>query len=577
MEGEKMAKANVMIVEDESIVSMAIGEKLNKLGYDVVAAISSGDEAIKAAEELKPDLVLMDISLDREMDGIDAANRIHRNFNIPVIYLTAYTDDRTVDRAKLTNPSGYLVKPCSERDMKIALEIALHRDSESQGMEEGDHLFRRLFESAHDWVFAKDTQGKYLYMNRAMKDDLGISEIRDPALMDNDLFPEDMAAQFEDLDQRALMGATVETRHGMELRGTYIQMDMMRAALRSESGEVEGLCGIGRIVPDTGSLSSDVNSPEEWCSESMVMAMERIRMAASSDLPCLIIGEPGVGKSHYAEYIFRNSQRDSKTFKTIDCHGVDPAQLEKDIFGEESGNEIQMGALESSKGGVCHLKQIESMPMNVQTRLLEYLKTSEIGSAKASEPVNADVRILASGSEDLQTLVAEGKFNKDLFYGLSFNIIRIPPLRERAADLPILCRKLIAATRGRLGLDSRQDIGESMIKALAERNWPGNLRELRGFIEKVALIGQADVTGSEGALISDTAPSRIPADVLLTVDLSDDTSLPDLVAELKRKLIIAGLDRTNGSVTQAARLLGVSRDSFNYMIKALGITRKKPH
>lgn len=124
-----MSKARVLIVEDEAVVSMALEEKLQKLGYDVVGTMESGPDAIKAVEDLKPDIALMDIRLEGHMDGVEAATIINREFRIPVIYLTAHTDSKTLDRAKITSPAGYLVKPCSERDINIALEIALHKKS----------------------------------------------------------------------------------------------------------------------------------------------------------------------------------------------------------------------------------------------------------------------------------------------------------------------------------------------------------------------------------------------------------------------------------------------------------------
>ncbi len=116
-----------MIVEDEWIVAEDIKMILGRLGYTETSISSSGDEAIKNAEKDKPDLVLMDIVLEGEMDGIEAANEIRKLFNIPIIYLTAYADEKILERAKITEPSGYIVKPFIDEDLKIAIEIALYK------------------------------------------------------------------------------------------------------------------------------------------------------------------------------------------------------------------------------------------------------------------------------------------------------------------------------------------------------------------------------------------------------------------------------------------------------------------
>ncbi len=122
-----MAKSKIMIVEDEWITADDIKTSLQSLGYTVTSMVSSGKEAIQKAEEDRPDLVLMDIVLKGEMDGIEAANQIRSCYNIPIIYLTAYADEKILERAKITEPFGYIVKPFLNEDLKIAIEIALYK------------------------------------------------------------------------------------------------------------------------------------------------------------------------------------------------------------------------------------------------------------------------------------------------------------------------------------------------------------------------------------------------------------------------------------------------------------------
>ncbi|MBD1877396.1 ATP-binding protein [Coleofasciculus sp. FACHB-T130] len=122
-----MAKEKILVVEDERIVAKDIVKSLQRLGYNVVASVASGEEAIQKVLEIQPDLVLMDIMLKGQLDGIETTEKIHKNFDIPVIYLTAYADKKTLERAKITDPFGYIIKPFDERDLHTTIEIALRR------------------------------------------------------------------------------------------------------------------------------------------------------------------------------------------------------------------------------------------------------------------------------------------------------------------------------------------------------------------------------------------------------------------------------------------------------------------
>jgi len=122
-----MAKAQILIVEDEMIVAIYIQNKLKRLGYSVAAIASSGQEAVKKVEETHPDLVLMDIHLKGDMNGVEAAQQIRTRFHIPIIYLTAHSDDDTLQRAKVTEPFGYILKPFEERALHTTIEMALYR------------------------------------------------------------------------------------------------------------------------------------------------------------------------------------------------------------------------------------------------------------------------------------------------------------------------------------------------------------------------------------------------------------------------------------------------------------------
>jgi two-component system, LytTR family, response regulator LytT len=173
-----MSKTNILIVEDESIVAKDIQHSLKKLGYTVVGMCSTGEDAIKIAEEVKPDLVLMDIMLKGEMSGIEAAGQIREKFNIPIIYLTAYADESTLSKAKVSEPYGYIIKPFKEIDLHTSIEMAIYKhEKETDVKKERDFLYSIVEnKESKDIIFVKSNsrlvkvKTSDIYFVEALKD-----------------------------------------------------------------------------------------------------------------------------------------------------------------------------------------------------------------------------------------------------------------------------------------------------------------------------------------------------------------------------------------------------------------------
>jgi DNA-binding LytR/AlgR family response regulator len=173
-----MSKTNVLVVEDESIVSKDIQHSLKKLGYNVVGAASTGERAIELALEAKPDIVLMDIMLKGEMNGIEAADEIRSKINIPVIYLTAYADEGTLSRAKVTEPYGYIIKPFKEIDIHTSIEMAIYKHKKEKEIRKERDMLYSLVENKdnRDFIFVKSNsrliklKNEDIYFVEALKD-----------------------------------------------------------------------------------------------------------------------------------------------------------------------------------------------------------------------------------------------------------------------------------------------------------------------------------------------------------------------------------------------------------------------
>ena len=159
-----MGKMNILVVEDERIVAEDIKMRLQKLGYAVPGVAFSGEEAVKKAENMQPDLVLMDIVLEKKMSGIEAASIISSRFNIPIIYLTAYADNKTLERAKITEPFGYILKPFEDREVYTTIEMALYKHKMGNMLKESEKRYRSLVENAHDAIYTITPAG-FQYAN----------------------------------------------------------------------------------------------------------------------------------------------------------------------------------------------------------------------------------------------------------------------------------------------------------------------------------------------------------------------------------------------------------------------------
>jgi len=164
-----MSPTSLLVVEDESIVAMDIKHRAEGLGYRVVGMAASGEEAIELARKEKPDLVLMDIVLKGEMDGIQAADVIKEELNIPVVYLTAYSDEKTLDRAKLTGPFGYIIKPFEDRELHSAIEVALYKHKMDSKLQESKERYRALIERSPDYIMLLDSESRIILVNRAFE------------------------------------------------------------------------------------------------------------------------------------------------------------------------------------------------------------------------------------------------------------------------------------------------------------------------------------------------------------------------------------------------------------------------
>ncbi|MCP4542215.1 MAG: response regulator [Chloroflexi bacterium] len=250
-------KAKILVVEDENIVALDIKNMLEGLGYRVPALVSSGERAIQKADEIRPDLVLMDIQLKQAMNGVEAARQIRTRFDIPVIYLTAYADDKTVQKAKETEPFGYILKPLEERELHTNIEIALYRHKMEQRLKESERWLSTTLKSIGDAVIATDAQGRIVFMNPVAEKLTGWKQEQ---ALDKDsgqvfqVFDEETRQPLENPVTQVLQKGTVVDLENDDLLvrkdGSEIFIGDSAAPIRGEKGTIDGVVLVFRDVTE---------------------------------------------------------------------------------------------------------------------------------------------------------------------------------------------------------------------------------------------------------------------------------------------------------------------------------------
>ncbi|MFN8925177.1 MAG: nitrogen regulation protein NR(I) [Rhodospirillales bacterium] len=314
-----------------------------------------------------------------------------------------------------------------------------------------------------------------------------------------------------------------------------------------------------------------------------------------TDLTVMISGESGTGKELVARALHDYGKRRNGAFVAINMAAIPRELIESELFGHEKGaftgaTQRSAGRFEQSQGGTLFLDEIGDMPLDAQTRLLRVLQEGEYTTVGGRTPIRADVRIVAATHRDLRTLIRQGQFREDLFYRLNVVPIRLPPLRERSEDVPLLVRHFLGQA-AQQGLPMKS-IDQAGMERLKQHRWPGNVRELENLVRRLAALYAQGVIGVDviEAELSDTEPAATAEVVTRSENLGQaverhlkeyfaahtdgmpSSGLYDLILrEVERPLLSLSLAATRGNQIKAAQLLGVNRNTLRKKIRELDI------
>jgi two-component system response regulator HydG len=304
--------------------------------------------------------------------------------------------------------------------------------------------------------------------------------------------------------------------------------------------------------------------------EKMAIVRRTVEKIAASDTTVFVAGESGTGKELIARAIHRLSKRASGPFIKVNCGALTETLLESELFGHEKGAftgaiKQKLGRFELADGGTLFLDEVGDVPHSMQVKLLRALQEQEFERVGGEHPIKVDVRVVSATNKDLEAEVASGRFRQDLYFRLHVLPVKLPALRERREDIPLLCthfvQKLGPKTNARV-----RGVSDAALGRIMAYHWPGNVRELENAIEQALVFAEGD----------EIMPSALPQFLQGgaeddRLDVPRELSLPEILDDLERQLILKAYAKANHVKTETARLLGIKTSALYYKLEKYGI------
>ncbi|MGE0453193.1 MAG: sigma-54-dependent transcriptional regulator [Vicinamibacteria bacterium] len=448
--------ASLLLVDDDDAFRRVMANELGRLGFKIAAA-GSGAEALRAVEQQRPQVVLLDLQLP-DLSGLEVLKRLRAaSPGSEVIMLTGHGSIDTAIQAIREGAFDYVAKPCPLDELEVRIRRALERQS-------------------------------------------------------------------------------LETRASLLERGL--------------------------TPPDLG--GSFVGESPEF--QRLVQLLERV---AASESTLLITGETGTGKGMLAKLVHARSPRRNRPFVVVECGALQESLLQSELFGHERGaftgaEREKPGLFEVANRGTIFLDEIGEISQATQLNLLRVLDSSTFRHVGGTSEIRVDVRVLAASNRDLAALVRQGLFREDLYYRLSTIALRLPPLRERGADVALLAGHFVATLNTRFGFS--KGIGEDALTLLQSYAWPGNVRELQHAVEAALVL-------CEGALIR---PEHLPSAIRAGASAASPGGpgpAPGFqtLEQLEREHVERVLRASDGHRGNAARTLGISERNLYRKLREYGL------
>jgi transcriptional regulator with PAS, ATPase and Fis domain len=305
----------------------------------------------------------------------------------------------------------------------------------------------------------------------------------------------------------------------------------------------------------------------------MLNLIERINKVADSDSSILIIGETGVGKEVFADYIHRLSNRGQNPFVKIGLAALPPELMESELFGFEKGSftnadHSKKGMFEVADTGSIFLDDIDDTPLNIQAKLLRVLESGEVRHIGGTKSIPVNTRLISASKVEVKDLVEAKLFRQDLYYRINIIQLRIPPLRERKEDIPLLIEYFLK----RFAKDKKLEVSKEAMQLLMDYNWPGNVRELRNVIQRASLFAESSIQISD---LPDDYGKFSNTEKLINTCYKcyteGEMDMKGVVECLEKKILTEAITEARGNQSKAARNLGLKLSTLRDKVKKFNI------
>jgi PAS domain S-box-containing protein len=478
-------------------------------------------------------------------------------------------------------------------------------------LRESEERLRDLYEEAPIAYVIEDLQSLFISANRAAQRILGIKPEEVAGIVGLSLVPDRPDAQRMAREQFSLQV------RGMETRGVVVELQRKNDGkpvwieiwAKPESGgkytrtmfldvtdrvlmEQEK----ARLTAQNVYLQEEIKSVHNFeeivgQSPALLDTLEKVNRVAKTDATVLITGETGTGKELIARAIHSASHRHEKPLLKVNCAALPAGLVESELFGHEKGAfsgaiSRRVGRFELAHGGAIFLDEVGEVPLDVQVKLLRVLQEREFERVGGTNPIKVDVRVIAATNRDLAKSIREGKFREDLYYRLNVFPIALPPLRDRAGDVPLLVRFLVTRFAARVGVRIGS-VGKATMERLSRYSWPGNSRELENVLERAVILSNGptleidpEVFASEAARAANAgppAPSGSEGHGPAAASARATSPLESLESNT-RNHILAALDKSGWVIEGphgAAKILGLHANTLRSRRKKLSIVRPR--
>ena len=598
-----MENINLLIVEDRKAVAENVESRLKELEYTVCAVVPTGAQAVEKAAEMQPDIVLIDIELEGEISGIEAAEHIRTFLDIPTIYLADYRievfskKEDLLKRAEITSPFEYIPLPFGKRKLYLSIESAVYQHrmeankqqivTDYQNLEVSHQRLKTVLDSAEDAVGMFDDKGRLLFANQYYQQLLDLTEDQL-----RQMSPDELAARMKTRFQEPALSrpeagpVSENVKDVVEAVGEESQSES-RLFYRSitpvcnNQGDSAGNVvsyrdmskevGIQQMKTEVLRLRTEpetIYSFDEIVgkSQKMQQMFALMQRAAASDITVLISGESGTGKELVARAIHADSDRKSGPFITVNCAAIPETLIESELFGHERGaftgaTAKRIGKFEQANRGTIFFDEIGDMQLVLQAKLLRVLQEQQIQRVGGTADIPVDVRVLTATNQDLDAAVEAGSFRTDLFYRIAVFPIAIPPLRDRREDIPLLADHFLKKYASSVK-KSIKAISADALRLLMQYDFPGNVRELENMIRRAVLLETTDLLQLSN--LSPQILSMISSQPLLS---SPDSTGILPFEEVERHTLAHALEMMDNNVTKAAQALKIDRSTLYRKVK----------